>query len=410
LARFAEFLKLCYAERMFYSLYVHIPFCQRRCGYCDFNTYAGREALLVPYVTGLIRELRLVAAAAEHPLPVGTIYFGGGTPSLLTTTQVQQLLHEIAGLFEVQADVEVTLEANPGTLSRDVLAGLRSAGVNRLSLGMQAGHEQDLRTLDRRHTTAQVFEGVQQAYQVGFENLSLDLIYGIPGQTLTRWQETVEMVLEMGVEHVSLYALTVEEGTPLAHWVRRGLVPQPDDDLSADMAEWAAERLEAAGFEQYEISNWARCDAAGCLRSSRHNLQYWHNDPYLGFGAGAHGWAAGFRTANERSIEVYLERLTDGNGEVFPFSPANAARLKIDQQTEMQETMMVGLRLMQEGVSEQRFAQRFGISLMDAFGEQIERLIHQDLLEWVSTEGQRRVRLTRRAWLIGNRVFAEFVG
>ncbi|MBP7227942.1 MAG: radical SAM family heme chaperone HemW [Longilinea sp.] len=395
---------------MDYSLYLHIPFCRRRCGYCDFNTYAGREALLVPYVQGVLSELRLVAAAAGQPLSVGTIYFGGGTPSLLAATQVQQLLEEIAALFQVRANAEVTLEANPGTLTRAALAGLRTAGVNRLSLGMQAGHVQELRTLDRWHTTAQVFEAVHQAQQVGFERLSLDLIYGIPGQTLTRWQETIEMALEMGVEHLSLYSLTVEQGTPLARWVGRGLLPQPDEDLAADMAEWAAQRLEQAGFEQYEISNWARRDAQGCLRSSQHNLQYWHNDPYLGFGAGAHGWAAGFRTANEPTIEAYLSRLTAGPSEAFPFSPANVTRLKIDRQTEMQETMMVGLRLMQEGVAEQRFVQRFGVSMLDVFAEPIERLTRQGLLEWVSIQGQSRLRLTRRAWLIGNRVFAEFVG
>lgn len=390
---------------MSYSLYIHIPFCRRRCGYCDFNTYAGREELLEVYVAALCREVQWAAQAAGQRLPVGTVYFGGGTPSLLNPAQVTAVLQAIAAGFDLDCGAEVTLEANPGTLSQAGLAGLRSAGVNRLSLGMQAADAQDLRILGRQHETGQVLAGVRMARRAGFSSLSLDLIYGIPGQTLERWQAGLELALGMGVEHLSLYALTVEDETPLAHWLRRGLLLSPDDDLAADMAEWARNRLAEAGFEHYEVSNWA----LGPQFRSRHNLQYWHNAPYLGLGAGAHGWAAGYRTVNELTIEAYLARMGQTQAGEFPFGPANVVRQLVGRQTEMQETMMVGLRLIQDGVSERGFEQRFGVPLMMAFGEPIERLTRQGLLEWAGAIEDRHLRLTPRAWLIANRVFAEFV-
>lgn len=391
-----------------YSLYLHIPFCRRRCGYCDFNTYAGQGAQIPAYVTALCRELRGVAQAAGENLRVHTVYFGGGTPSLLEPDQVARILAEIRAGFDLQADAEITLEANPGTVTQEGLCALRAAGVNRISLGMQSALPAELATLDRQHHPGDVGQAVGWARKAGINNLSLDLIYGIPGQTLPGWQASLEAALELRPQHLSLYSLTLEPGTPLQRRVAGGQVASPEDDLAADQYELAMDQLAAAGYEQYEISNWARRNAAGELLCSRHNLQYWLGEPYLGLGAGAHGYAGGFRTANVLRIGTYLNRMVKDTREVFPFSPANASRVAIDRKNAMQETMMVGLRLTQVGVSRERFLERFGVEMESVFGPEIDLLTQQGLLEW--SGGHESLRLTRRGRLLGNRVFREFVG
>ena len=225
-------------------------------------------------------------------------------------------------------------------------------------------------------------------------------------RTLPQWQDTLEFALGLHPEHLSLYALTVEAGTPLSQWVRHGLVADPDPDLAADMYEDAMDRLPQGGFTQYEISNWARRGAEGNLLACRHNLQYWRNHPYLGFGAGAHGYAADYRTANVLRIGEYIGKVNRGNWQGFPFSPASASHTPIDRRTEMQETMMVGLRLVEEGVAGATFQERFGQSLEAAFGTEITGLIRLGLLEWAGGS----LRLTRRGRLLGNQVFMRFVG
>lgn len=392
----------------FYSLYVHIPFCRRRCGYCDFNTYAGQAARIPDYVQALCREIQGVADAAGERLPVHTLYFGGGTPSLLSAEQVDAVLRTARAGFDLQPEAEITLEANPGTVTLAGLRALRKAGVNRLSLGMQSAQPDELATLDRQHAPADVTQAVAWARQAGFDNLSLDLIYGIPRQTLESWRSSLDAALDLNPEHLSLYSLTVEQGTPLERWVAGGLIPEPDDDLAADQYEWAMQRLDTAGFEQYEISNWARITGLGASHASRHNLQYWLGEPYLSFGAGAHGYANGYRTANCLRISDYLRRMLAPELLKFPFSPANVKRTPIDAHTAMQETMMVGLRLTQTGVSRVGFAQRFGQDMLDVFGKEIALLRGQGLLEW--TDEGTRLRLTPHGRLLGNRVFIEFVG
>jgi oxygen-independent coproporphyrinogen-3 oxidase len=350
--------------------------------------------------------MAMVAQAAPGRIPVHTVFFGGGTPSLLSGQEVGRILELAAACFDVQPGAEITLEANPGTVTLEQLRALRSAGVNRLSYGVQSAHPDDLRLLERQHTYLDAVQAVEWSRKAGFDNLSLDLIFGVPFQTLERWQRSVELVLGLNPEHLSFYALTLEHGTPFQHWADRGLVPLPDDDLAADMYEWAARRLEDSGLHQYEISNWARRDGSGTLLASRHNLQYWLNRPYLGLGAGAHGFAGGVRTANVLGIGAYIARCMDARPREFPLGPALANSVTVDEMTGMQETMMVGLRLVEQGVSGAEFHRRFQRHLMDVFGEPIDRLSAQGLLEW----DHDRLRLSHHGRLLGNRVFREFVG
>jgi oxygen-independent coproporphyrinogen III oxidase len=387
------------------SLYLHIPFCRRRCSYCDFNTYAGQEDLIPAYVEALCREINLVADSAGAILPVHTIFFGGGTPSLLTSEQIERILLATASGFDLQPGLEITLEANPGTVSLPFLQALHESGVNRLSFGMQSADPSDLNLLDRCHSQSEVEQAVAWARSAGFDNLSLDLIYGLPEQDLARWENTLSAALALDPEHVSLYALTIEPGTPLFRRAQHGLLPEIDDDQAAEMYELASEVLAGSGFHQYEVSNWARCGGDGLLKACLHNLQYWRNRPYLGFGAGAHGFANGLRTANVNGIRTFVKRCMEGQAGTFPAGPAAEEVMAVDRRTEMQETMMVGLRLTQEGVSPGDFQQRYGVPLAEVFGKEIEGLAARGLLE-----GEDPVRLTRRARLLGNLVFRQFVG
>lgn len=394
-----------------YSIYLHIPFCIHRCGYCDFNTYAGQEDKIGEYVSALSREIEQAGAAAEQhlgeKLPVHTIFFGGGTPSLLPVDGVASILRALQKAFAWQEPVEVSLEANPGTLSLDYLRSLRALGINRLSLGVQSANPEELRLLERQHDFPDVIRSVKWARQAGFDNLNLDLIFGLPSQSLETWQHTVDLALGLQPDHLSMYALTLEHGTPMAHWAARGLIEEPDGDLAADMYEWASGRLNAAGFCQYEISNWAR-EEGGEILSCKHNLQYWHNQPYLGLGAGAHGYANGVRTANVLAPATYIKRCLEGSLRPFPLTPATQNSIRIDGQAEIGETLMMGLRLTHEGVSRQEFAARFGRDLAETFPEEIDDLIQKSLVEWGGEQND-RLRLTPYGRLLGNQVFSRFV-
>lgn len=371
------------------ALYVHIPFCRTRCAYCAFNTYAGLESLIPAYGEALCAEIRQDQFCA----PVATVYFGGGTPSLLPPDVLARILEDLQERFHLLPDAEMTLEANPGTVDRAYLRRVRELGINRLSLGAQSAHEEELRLLGRRHTWADVVAGVEASREVGLDNVNLDLIYGLPGQPLARWPESLEAALSLEPDHISLYALTLEEGTPLQGRVARGELPPPDDDLAAEMYEWAEARLARAGYVHYELSNWARSDRHVC----RHNLTYWYNEPYLGFGAGASSWWGGRRWTNVRHPEEYIRRWAVGESVVEETE-------EIGPRLEMGETMMMGLRLV-GGVSDARFRARFGVGPADVFGGALARLSDLGLLEW---DGQ-TARLTPRGRLLGNWVFREFV-
>jgi oxygen-independent coproporphyrinogen III oxidase len=391
-----------------YSIYLHIPFCQHRCSYCDFNTYAGLENLIPKYIEALCLEIELAGLSAGERLPAHTLFFGGGTPSLLSISHVENLLDTCAAVFELDESVEITLEVNPGTVSPQYLRDLRTLGVNRISIGMQSSNPVELRLLERQHNFEEVAQSVEWARTAGFTNLSLDLIFGLPHQTLESWQDTLEKALALQPDHFSLYALTLEHGTPLQHWVGRGMVPEPEQDLAAEMYELSAERLELKGYTQYEISNWARSLPDGSLMACRHNLQYWRCLPYLGYGAGAHGFAAGQRTANVLAPAAYIERCLKGIQQPFPKTSATVDLQVVDQKAAIADRMMMGLRLTQEGVPDSEFEQRFGQPLGDFFKPEIERLVGVGLLEWAG-EGGDILRLTPRGRLLGNRVFVEFI-
>lgn len=385
------------------SLYLHIPFCVKRCGYCDFNTYAGMQKYLPEYITALIKELTFSARSIKERIPVHTVFFGGGTPSLLSIEQLRSVLAAIQTSFDVDKDAEISLEANPGTVTPEWLEAARETGVNRLSFGVQSSLERELRLLSRIHTREEVVKSILWARQVGFNNLNLDLIFGLPGQTIKDWQQTVQWALGFEPQHLSLYSLIVEEGTPLAAQIQARQIQEPDEDLAADMYEWCMDFLPEHSLQQYEISNWSTPG-----RECRHNLQYWLGLPYLGFGAGAHGFANALRTENVTEIVEYIQRAQAAVDLPFPQTSWNGKASPIDEKSQIEEFMIVGLRLVREGVSRQRFLSRFGGSLDKIFGPIISNLIDQGLLEW-GGEKAHILRLTRRGCMLGNRVFAEFL-
>lgn len=411
------------------ALYVHLPFCRRRCTYCDFNTYAGLSELAPVYVKALCREIR-EAGERWNALDVSTIYLGGGTPSLLPIDLLGDLFDAAYSAFHVSPDPEITIEANPGTVTPLYLRGLRGLGINRLSLGAQSTHEDELQMLGRIHTWRETVETVKSARKVGFENISFDLMFGLPGQTEGRWDEALRTALDLEPKHLSLYGLTLEEDTLLARQVASGALPAPEEECAAAMYELAESMLVAAGFFHYEISNWAkrgdRWRNEKCFsspwwpdeldikpRSSetispyvcRHNLTYWRNEPWLGVGAGAHSWLDGRRRANLSRPEDYVAVwLGDDLSETDDLFAASQDIEEIDGPLERGETMMLGLRLA-EGVSTRRFESRFRESLLEVFGCQLQDLRDQGLLTWDGSVA----RLTQRGRLLGNRVFERFI-
>lgn len=384
------------------ALYVHIPFCRTRCTYCDFNTYTGMQRRIPAYVKALRREISLVAAAAGDRPPALSVYFGGGTPSQLPGFVVQQIVETCKAAFLLDPAAEISFEMNPGDADASYFASLCRAGVNRLSIGMQSAHESELRLFARRHTLADVFDTVELARQAGLASINLDLIYGIPGQTLAMWQHSLQMALRCEPDHLSLYSLSFEEGTPLSTWLHEGKITAPDPDLAADMYDWAAEVLEGAGYRHYEISNWARPGHA-----CQHNLHVWRNRPYLGFGAGAHGYAGGVRYETVAAPAIYIARLAAQREPMaFPLSAAVASSSTVDDAEAMADTMILGLRLLEEGVAPEAFRARFGHTPQQVFGPALQRLQAQQLIEQAD---HGRIRLTRKAYLLANRVFVEFV-
>ena len=393
------------------ALYVHVPFCLQRCAYCDFNTYSDLLSLRADYVAVLRQEMRRRAAlfpVSEAP----TLYFGGGTPSLLPPKWVGALIGDARQYFRLAADAEITLEANPGTVDVETLRALRSGGVNRLSLGVQSAHDDELRMLGRLHTWDGAVCAVEAARQAGFDNISVDLIYGLPGQTLARWETTLARVVALEPQHLSLYALTLEPETPLAQAVDAGRLPAPDPDLAADMYEYASEALCRAGYWQYEISNWARgvssppavwaLPPGGVTEAigpwiSRHNLVYWRNQSWLGLGAGAYSWFGGRRWSNPRHPVAYVRM---GRAGYWPETDVEV----IAPSLERGEILMLGLRLA-EGVSDAQFRARFVVGLNEAYGDTLARLSAAGLVEWDGV----RLRLSARGRLLGNQVFGAFL-
>jgi len=366
--------------------------------------------MIPAYVDALIQEIEFVGSQLPSPFRRGvggevhTIFFGGGTPSLLSPHQFDSIFKAIRAAFTLTSDAEISIEANPGTVTREALSQLRETGINRISFGVQSANMEELRMLERTHDFFTVIEAVTSARKAGFDNLNLDLIYALPEQTLQTWQTTVKRILDLHPEHISAYALTLEHGTPFGRWSSKGMLPIPDPDLAADMYEWASETLEANGYLQYEISNWAKDIAlSGAERSRsahnhpsfacRHNLQYWRGLPYLAFGAGAHGYAYGYRYSNALRIKTYVERITNYqlpnsliSNLAFPLSPATVNQHKQTLNDDMSDFMMTGLRLTQEGVSSSEFEKRFGNKLQDIYGKETDELLKLGLLETQTSE------------------------
>jgi len=389
------------------SIYLHIPFCSKRCGYCDFTTYAGKESLIPAYVDSLCDEIKIVTDQCREKIVVKTIFFGGGTPSLLSVGQFEKIIQTIETCFSVGHDVEISLEANPGSVEKDYLIGLKKLGFNRLSLGAQSTNDEELNFLGRIHNREDIFKSVQAARIAGFKNLNLDLIFGLPGQKLENWKKSLSDVTDLDVEHISLYALTIEKGTPFGALAEKGLMNYPDPDLAAEMYDLSDTELERVGFRQYEISNWARSDF-----ECKHNLQYWRNLPYLGFGVGAHGFVNNMRISNVLRIKDYITRLEKkssqkkgNNNDSYPISPVTVSIKPVGKHTSMQETLMLGMRLTKEGVSARSFRDRYGDELVDIFGKEISELLEFKLIEWVGGS----LRLTKHGRLLGNQVFMRFV-
>ena len=401
---------------MNHSLYFHVPFCIHRCAYCDFNTYAGQEDSIPAYVDALCREIEFVGRRFGDGNSVHTIFFGGGTPSLLSLNQFESIFRSIREYFDLTENAEITIEANPGTVSLEQLQKLHAIGINRISFGVQSANSEELRMLERAHDFFDVIDAVSWARSAGFDNLNLDLIYGLPEQTLQTWQSSVRRILDLDPNHISAYALTLEHGTPFGRWSKRGLLPLPDPDLAADMYEWASGVFESGGHLQYEISNWAKSN-----RECIHNLQYWRGLPYLGLGAGAHGYANGYRYSNVLRIKTYIDRLTSFDSQFpnleFPLSPATVNHHRQTSRDEMSEYMMTGLRLTREGIAASAFRQRFGCELKDVYRKEIDELIRLGLLEWhkeaseapKNGETSEVLRLTVRGRLLGNQVFMRFI-
>jgi putative oxygen-independent coproporphyrinogen III oxidase len=393
-----------------FSVYVHIPFCTAKCTYCDFNSYAGHDSLMSPYAEAVGREARLWAPHVAGR-PVETVFFGGGTPSLLPLAEMRAIVEALRANFRIVRGAEFSLEANPGTVDAAHLAGLRDLGFNRISFGVQSFHDDELRTLERIHDAEEVEAAYRWAREAGFDNVNLDLIYGLQGQTMEGWQANLERALAMSPDHLSLYALTLEEGTPMTRDVERGRQRGPDLDLQADMFEWSLDRMRQAGFQHYEISNWSR-PGFEC----RHNLVYWRNGDWLGLGAGAHSHLFGERFADAASPRRYIELVQEGAAkEIAEGENASRAgavdgmrqvvmREPADMAREMAETVFLALRL-REGLDMASFAARFDSDIMRVFGDAIDETIGLGLTEIVGG----RLRVRDEAVLLGDEAFVRFL-
>ncbi len=392
------------------ALYVHIPFCDTKCPYCDFNTYAKIESLIPDYVSALRTEIELWGGMLGNP-PVRTVFFGGGTPSYLPTGDISALMATISESFPFTEDAEVTLEANPGDFTPDKLSNFLESGINRLSIGVQSFDDGLLTLLGRRHTAADAVEAYRMALDAGFDNVSIDLMYGLPHQTIDHWRETLARTADLKPPHVSLYALTLEGGTPMEHSVSQGTLPMPDPDLAADMYAAAEQQLGDFGYRHYEISNWAADGKLGL-----HNIVYWRNEPYLGVGPGAHSSLANHRFSNLKPPREYVRRLQEHSGSPIPISgsrdEAQAAIRQvpvvdtveyIDGSLEMAETMMLGLRL-DTGVSITEFETRFGESPLEVYREELGELQPTGLVEVAKGS----IRLTDKGRFLSNEVFVRF--
>ena len=389
------------------GIYLHIPFCRARCTYCDFNTYVGLDSIFEPYVRALQREIISSASSANHPITreasphqphANTIFLGGGTPSLLKPQWIGDLLRTCQDEFSMSAQFECTMECNPGTVTPDYLVQLREQGVNRLSFGAQSADPGELQLLGREHTFEQVARAVEQARMAGFDNVNFDLIFGLPRQQLATWQHTLDTALQLKPDHISLYALTIETGTPMHDWVRRGEVPYPDPDAAADMYDYAEQAMAGFGYDHYEISNWCLAD-----HECEHNLIYWHNEPYYGLGAGAHSSAIYAGHGGRRWWKV--RRPADYVGKAERGESLEMNHEVLEERTSRGETIVLALRLLNEGVNQARFTERYGAPIHTFYENELKEGVNLGLLD-ITAE---RITLTQKGHFLSNRVMEMFV-
>jgi len=386
------------------GIYIHIPFCKSKCYYCDFNSYSGREHLAGSYFDALISEIKNSAASLSER-PVKSIFIGGGTPSLVDPKYIASLLEVCSKYFKIEPDAEISMESNPGTLSYESLKAHKAAGVNRLSVGLQAWQDRLLESLGRIHRRRQYVENMEAAFRAGFRNINTDLIFGLPGQTFDDWAETLEAVTAIGcsgadtgttsasgLTHLSCYSLKIEEGTDFGDRLEAGTLIPADDELDRKMYHYTVQFLAQKGFRHYEISNFAK-PGFEC----KHNLVYWKAQEYAGFGAGAHSYLNHRRFNNVEGIEKYIEAVGTLHEDIQ----------LIGRQEAMSEFMILGLRLI-DGVSAVEFEARFGVNIREMYGDKLERLVKQGLMT-KERDYSERYRLTTLGLDLANRVFVEFI-
>jgi oxygen-independent coproporphyrinogen III oxidase len=375
------------------GIYIHIPFCRSRCSYCDFATGIHETELAERYVQALRHEI-LNWRDVESPALIDTIYFGGGTPSLLSGSQIEVILQAIDARFVVaESDVEVTMEMNPGTVTPALLDEFHRLGINRASFGAQTFDDRELARLGRSHTAQDTRQTFRYLRDAGFNSVSFDLIAGLPGQTLERWEQNLDEALALRPEHLSFYLLEVHEGTPLAEHIRRGLQPQPNDDLAALMYELMLDRAGLEGYEHYEISNLSLPGF-----KSKHNTKYWTGAPYYGFGCSAHSYDGSLRRwSNERDVARYVELIQSDASPVVE-------RIELSRDQARAEALFLGLRMMQ-GVDLQQHHLQFGADVRESHEAELARFCEAGLIEY---DGD-LIKLTRSGTLLSNEVFAAFV-
>lgn len=371
------------------ELYIHIPFCVKKCAYCDFLSGPSDEESREKYIELLCAEIDACKGKVEE-YQVSTVFFGGGTPSILYGNQIEKIMSKLREVFVFAKDAEISIEMNPGTVTEEKLAAYKKAGINRLSIGLQSVHDEELKMLGRIHTYDEFLHSYKMAREAGFENINIDLISAIPGQTVESWAKTLQTIVNLQPEHISAYSLIIEEGTPFYEKYGEGsgvdLLPSEDDER--EMYWQTKQILHEAGYERYEISNYAK---AG--RECRHNIGYWERTPYLGFGIGAASLFEETRYANPSNIEEYR----------MSFDEKFKAE-KLSTEERMEEFMFLGLRMMR-GISKERFAMEFDVNIEEVYGEQIEKLKKLELLE----ENSDRIYLTEKGIDVSNSVFVEFM-
>jgi oxygen-independent coproporphyrinogen III oxidase len=371
------------------GLYLHIPFCAAICNYCNFNRGLYDGALKDRYVTALLAEIR---QAAEPGTPADTVFFGGGTPSLLEPAEIARLITTCRESFDLAADAEITMEANPETVTPERLELFRAAGVNRLSYGVQSFRDDELQRLSRLHSASRAREAVSMARAAGFDNLSLDLMMWLPQQTVSQWLESVDGLIALGPDHASLYLLELYPNAPLRDEMARARWSLAPDDDAADMYLQAMERLDAAGYTQYEISNVARP-----AREARHNLKYWQDGEWRGFGCGAHSTRAGVRWKNISSTTEYIAAVDAG-------SPLAVERRELSDSERVEEALFTGLRLTR-GVDLATIQARYGVDVWERYGAELQPFVDEGLLIY-----DRALRLTRAGMLLAHEIMTVFIG